>query len=235
MLSASNLFRVPDHVSDSVRTVCRRIDHQSEPRLVVCEPYPGSAEGMCFENVARAVEKNGGEIVYGWLIWEWPKTLIEAEHHAVWQTGGQLVDVTPQRIRSPRHVFLPDPGCVFDFEGRRRRDNWRWPLRSDPAVREYIALAARRIALEEEHSSGSEVRLTPAAASEMVALNHQLLHVMERLAEWSRGNTGRNEGCWCGNGLKHKSCHGRETPNGGQSLGARDQPPLVIFRRPLTC
>lgn len=234
MFSASNLFRVPDHVSDSVRAVCRRIAPRSEPSVVACEQRSICQQGMCFENVARLVADEGGEIVYGWLIWEWPKTVVEAEHHAVWRAGGRLVDVTPQWFQNPHHVFLSDPACAFDFEGRRRRDNWRFPLRSDPAVREYMALAARRIALEEEHSTGRDVCLTPAAASEMVALNHQLLRVLGRLAEWSRCNTGRNEACWCGSRVKHKACHGRERANGGRGLADRELLPSTILAHALT-
>jgi hypothetical protein len=62
------------------------------------------------------VARDGGEILYGWAIWEWPRVFIEAEHHAVWSKGGCLTDVTPQVPPADTILFLPDTERAYDYE-----------------------------------------------------------------------------------------------------------------------
>ena len=64
----------------------------------------------CFVNVSRYAERFGGSIQYGWLIWEWPTIMIEAEFHAVWVTPqGALKDITPNPFGMGQVLFLPAP------------------------------------------------------------------------------------------------------------------------------
>jgi hypothetical protein len=51
--------------------------------------------GHCYWNVDDEVRLNGGEMVLGWQILQWPGLFVQALHHALWKTpDGQLFDVT---------------------------------------------------------------------------------------------------------------------------------------------
>lgn len=65
------------------------------PVWIDVDPRVGSMRAECFENVARAVEAEGGLAVMGWIIWQREGVWVEAEHHAVWRRpDGSLRDVT---------------------------------------------------------------------------------------------------------------------------------------------
>lgn len=76
------------------------------------------------------VRHDGGAIVFGWTIWEWPKVMLTAEFHAVWESpDGDLIDITPKPQRETSIIFVPDRSypAEFDFENRPR--NRRHSLR----------------------------------------------------------------------------------------------------------
>jgi hypothetical protein len=101
--------RTPAAITAAIRHLCQEISPDYEPRFVEISPEPGSKPNECFSNVETKIKDDGGELVYGWAIWEWPRVFVEAEHHAVWRNGGGLVDVTPHVPLSERILFLPDP------------------------------------------------------------------------------------------------------------------------------
>ncbi|HEU4325421.1 MAG TPA: SEC-C metal-binding domain-containing protein, partial [Roseiflexaceae bacterium] len=68
----------------------------------------------CFNNVLAKVKSDGGNIQYGWIIWEWPNLFLEAEFHAVWITpDGNYMDITPRQINIPQILFLPDDENIY--------------------------------------------------------------------------------------------------------------------------
>lgn len=56
----------------------------------MCMPY-----GMCLNNCLVASAQHGGEVIYGWSLWE-GKHVVEAEYHAVWSrpSDGKWINVT---------------------------------------------------------------------------------------------------------------------------------------------
>ena len=161
---------------------------------------------MCFQNVRDVCQDRGGRAGYGWLIWEWEGTYIEAEHHAVWLFKGERIDVTARTPHFAEVLFLPDPDRTFDFAGRRRIDNVRLALRSDAAVREYLALASEAFEIEEENSVGSDVVLSAEQAFDLKHIVWRKQLIESELVQWSMARRGRNDACWCGSGRKHKHC-----------------------------
>jgi hypothetical protein len=196
----------PRRVTDELDRLCHEINPAARPIDVPVRPRPGARLHMCFSNVKSACAEHGGTMLCGWLIWEWAKTFIEAEHHAVWQRDRDLIDITPNLASCPTVMFLPDPGRSFDFEDRRRRDNKRVALRRDTSVREYLCLARQYVALEEAHSICGEVVFDPQTAARARSITLRLKALEGELASWSVKNWGRNEPCWCNGGLKHKCC-----------------------------
>lgn len=133
---------LPRPVGDSpeVRSFCQELVPGGIPFLVSVNPPQAAKSDECVENVMSVVEVNEGSIEYGWMLWERPRVLLEAEFHAVWvRPAGGRVDVTPKVLPGiTKIVFLPDPNLVY--EGR-QIDNRRVPLTDDPLVRHYIEAA----------------------------------------------------------------------------------------------
>ena len=77
--------------------------------------------GFCSDGVLARVAESSGCALYGWTIWEWPKVLITAEFHAVWQRpDGEIVDITPKPAGENQILFLLDTsiGGDYDFDLR---------------------------------------------------------------------------------------------------------------------
>ena len=90
----------------------------------------------CWDNVQAAVERRGGSPTTGWLIWEMPDVLLNAERYACWLSPeGQTIDVTPKPDGEPRIVFLSDPE---PWAGERVCPRLE-PLCKNPSVKAYIA------------------------------------------------------------------------------------------------
>ncbi|WP_147461888.1 MULTISPECIES: SEC-C metal-binding domain-containing protein [Pseudomonas syringae group] len=75
----------PVGLQQRIRDFCKRIS-SDQPLLLSVKPESFSRIAECFDNVASKIEKEGGEVVYGWLIWDWPEVFTEAEFHAVWKS-----------------------------------------------------------------------------------------------------------------------------------------------------
>jgi hypothetical protein len=127
-----------------VQAFCHEICEGIEP---VYLDTPTAAEGLlaCFVNVEKRVSESGGSIQYGWRIWEWSNTMIEAEFHAVWVApDGSLVDITPTDNGYQKTLFLPDP--TREYHGR-QVNNIRKPLFNNQLVTEFIELADEQFAI----------------------------------------------------------------------------------------
>jgi len=193
----------PKAVSPAIAALCREVSPEHHPVLVPVRPESGATIGECFNNVKAKVGRDGGAIAYGWLIWEWPRVFIEAEHHAVWDSGGGLIDVTPHFHNEPDVLFLPDPQRVYDYEGKKRIINVKRSLGEFESVNAWIAASNTMQQSMEDNSVGNEIRI-----------NRDLL---KRLWENARMEQARvlvdlaastkvNDPCFCSSGKKFKKC-----------------------------
>jgi hypothetical protein len=132
-------MRPPKLIKPYVLRFCRSVVTDAAPIYVPCRPLPGAPANDCFPIVERQVASAGGESIFGWSVWEWPKVFIEAEFHAVWkQPDGSLLDIAPKALPIPRVLFIPDPRRVY--RGR-QIDNVRLPLCKDKAVKRLCELS----------------------------------------------------------------------------------------------
>lgn len=115
--------RCPTQISAPVTSLCAIVSPDNSPRFVDVRPEPDCAINECFPNVIGKIQKDGGAILYGWSISEWPRILVEAEHHAIWVNGDVAVDITPRVAPTRRILFLPDPARSYDFDTGRRLMN----------------------------------------------------------------------------------------------------------------
>lgn len=196
----------PRAVSPAIVSLCREISPGHQPVMVPVRPEPDAIAGECFPNVQAKVGRDGGTISYGWLIWEWPRVFIEAEHHAVWNAGDGLVDITPHVHSETDVLFLPDPQRVYDYKGNRRIINIKRSLGQFRSVDAWIAASDTMQQTMENHSVGNEIRM-----------NRDLLKRLWEDARTAQArvlvdlatNTKVNAPCFCGSGKKFKKCCAR--------------------------
>ncbi len=151
----TNFLRTPKTIDQTVTDFCLKINPDYSPRSVQVVPAKDSKNLDCFYNVQNQVKIHGGKIAYGWVIWVWPKVFIEAEHHAVWENDGKLVDITSRNDGEKTILFLPDPNRSYDFKCGKRIDNTRLPLSTSSKVihlLEILSLRAQK--LEESREDG---------------------------------------------------------------------------------
>ena len=87
----------PRAISDNVIKLRDHLGLSSEPVFVPVEVNAAAIHGDCFKNVSEKIATSGGQLQYGWTVWESPDQLIEGEFHAVWVSPeDRFVDVTPK-------------------------------------------------------------------------------------------------------------------------------------------
>jgi hypothetical protein len=94
----------PTDISAPVDALCRELSSGQRPAWVNVRPDTKAIVSECFPNVAAKVTRDGGSLVFGWAIWEWPRIFIEAEHHAVWERDGELLDIASQEVSSSAYA-----------------------------------------------------------------------------------------------------------------------------------
>jgi hypothetical protein len=103
----------PAQIDDLVRRLCKRVARRSLPVYVVVRPEPNAQINECFSTVARRVQRDGGQQIFGWTIWSTP-VMVEAEFHAVWKSpSDELIDIAPKANGETQILFLPDPSRQY--------------------------------------------------------------------------------------------------------------------------
>ncbi|WP_157369616.1 hypothetical protein [Zavarzinella formosa] len=98
----------PAVITSAILRFCRGVSPTYQPTFHEVEVHPDSAPLEYLDNCVKEIERNGGEIVYGWTVWSLPKNLITLVHHAVVCRDGRVIDTTPTRTRETRVLFLQD-------------------------------------------------------------------------------------------------------------------------------
>ena len=131
--------RTPRKITPTVQEFCREVVTDGEPIYLEVTPSGREIPLDCFTNVEKQIARHGGTPQYGWRIWEWPYTMIEAEFHAVWRTpDGALVDITPAPMGITTILFLPD--STRAYEGR-QVNSVRKSLTKSELMDEFIQLS----------------------------------------------------------------------------------------------
>ncbi|HKX77566.1 MAG TPA: hypothetical protein VJM34_03500 [Novosphingobium sp.] len=139
-------------LSPAILAFCATISSE-RPIFVRSRPSADAQPSACFDNVARKIERAGGQTAFGWAVWHVPGLYFEAEHHGVWRNRqGALLDVSPQLGQAAKILFLPDPGALYD--PRRFRSNILEPVDDSPVATEFVTLARARNALLDAYRTG---------------------------------------------------------------------------------
>ncbi len=206
------LSRTPIEVTEQIITFCNEIDDSQKPVYVPAKPESWAKPQECFHNVKAKVEKDGGQIQFGWAIVEWPKRYNEAQFHAVWiSPENEHVDITPSDMGSVSQIlFLPDSKLEYDYVSDCKRIcNKFQPLTANPLVHRLIEVTKLLFDIEETHSTGLEVILEGPVLEQWEELKQErALILLEIMPQPERGKPGRNSPCPCGSGKKFKKCCG---------------------------
>ena len=193
----------PVAITPEIRLLCRELTGDPQPVFVMRVPDASAQANECFFNVQSKVERDGGTLLTGWAIWEWPRVFIEAEHHAVWVQDEQLIDITRHDSECRHTLFLPDPVRAYDFTSRQRLINVKRSLNILPEAQSWIEACHRFQEYQEAMSDGDLIRLDRrVAAGHAAEIEAALGAVYVALAR----RTGRNERCFCRSGRKFKQC-----------------------------
>lgn len=106
--TVDSLTRPPEEITDDVQSFARQLSPEKQPSWVPINTAAWAEPKECFAAVGKKIEQDGGEMVHGWGIVEWPNIRLVAEFHAVWRSEeGELLDVA---VRPPKHettLFVP--------------------------------------------------------------------------------------------------------------------------------
>ncbi|HLB72912.1 MAG TPA: SEC-C metal-binding domain-containing protein [Sedimentisphaerales bacterium] len=206
---------IPIRITEQIFEVCRQIDQSQTPYYVSVKPDPESQRDECFFNVKSKVEKAGGQIEFGWAIWEWPNLMVWADFHAIWiSPEDERIDITPTP-GFEKILFLPDSKRTYDYNCSYYRVPLRYfPVSNDPLVAELITVKQQLFDIEEEHSSGREVILEGHALGRREELKQKEILISLEIMLQSQPppdytKPGRNDPCSCGSGRKFKKCCGK--------------------------
>jgi hypothetical protein len=172
------MITTPNEINKDILEFCNEIDYTTEPVFLELFPIKDYMLGECYGTVETQINKNGGKVQYGWIIWEDPKIFLEAEFHAVWiNPRGEYVDITPKVDKEERILFLPDSKKKFNGE---LIDNIRKPLIDNEHTKELVKVGKGNFEIKNKFYKES--------------------------LPIKKEKIGRNEPCPCKSGKKYKKC-----------------------------
>jgi len=195
------LILTPDNISKPIIKLAKQL--VASPYLIYVDviPEPSFLINECYENVRIKIQRDGGNIQYGWQIWEWFNVYIEAEFHAVWLSpSNQYVDITPKAAHVTKILFLPDPNRTYN---NRSIDNERRPLRQDKLIRDFLRTSKEinRMKMKGEVPNNPNKTFVDQSDYEYWAILH------DDLMKMLINNLTENSPCFCGSNKQYKHCH----------------------------
>lgn len=218
--SAEFPIGTPIRITEQIIKFCKGIDKSQKPGFVPVKTESWAKSQECFHNVKTKVEKDEGQIQFGWAIWEWQNSYIWADFHAIWiSPENESIDITPVAEGTENILFHPDSSREYDYNAPYYKVPMRYcPISDDPLVHEIIATEQELFYIEETHSPGPILefeRLEGPVLERYLELQQKISSIKAQLMlqsqpEPERGKPGRNDPCPCGSGLKFKKCCGKQ-------------------------
>ena len=176
------MHTVPPIHAEYVAAFAHEVVSGVSPIAVPHRPRLDRPMRECFPIVEEQIAAEGGTMVTGWALWEWPGVFIEAEFHAVWlATDGSPVDLTPNRILPKEILFLPDPQTKYDG---RQIDNVRKPLVKDNDLTRFLFTFRRQFEILNKGDLSFQhgpISLPPKALKELQSLQKEGARLERRL------------------------------------------------------
>lgn len=195
--------RTPPAVTKQLLGLASKLAPGQTPVYLQVQPEADATINECFPNVEAKIQNDGGSIVYGWQLWEWPHVLIEAEFHAVWRSPeGELKEITPKQHGEGKILFLPDHKRVYRGISV---DNMRIALRDDPLIHHFIAVSKEIVKFMNHGERAYQHDYVSIPAHQIEPLLEMQSLIQTMLSQGLRSH----DLCLCGSGNKYKRCHGR--------------------------
>jgi hypothetical protein len=201
----------PDRHSHPVNLVEQNLGLTDAAIVVPFESVADAKERFCFQNVRNVIAEQGGEIVYGWLVWQHGEIFVDAEHHAVWRKAtGELACVTPQTPSVKTITFIPDPSATYDFNTGLITNNIRIALLNDVRLQQVFRAEEQKTEIINTARGSNPLVREPAAADDAKyrELERKKSMLIAEIVLSQFSTVGRNDRCPCGSGKKFKKCHG---------------------------
>lgn len=170
--------RTPPSITIEISALCNSLVSGGIPQYVNISPAHSAIKFDCFVNVENQCKEFGGRNIIGWRIWEWPRIMLEAEFHAVWEDpNGELVDITPVDKQFNSILFLRDTSKIYEGFAI---NNIRSPLTDDPLIDEFISICNEIFYVFNKGERKFQHGLIPIPAEEIEhlqenKLNYQIL------------------------------------------------------------
>ena len=193
-----NTTTTPRRIAPPVRRLIETLTPGGQARYLAVHPEPDAAVNGCFSNVRAKSERDGGRMLCGWQLWEWPQVLVEAEFHAVWLSPqGRMEEITPKPHGETSVLFVPDERRSYDGQVV---DNVRMALHGDQLIEHFIRVSR---AIAQAVADGGRDRGPP----EQIA---PLRQAQRFLGCSIHSGLREHDPCLCGSGSRYRRCHGHE-------------------------
>lgn len=226
----------PTEISDEINSFCERVSPGQIPAYTAVRPVASCEVAKCHRNVANHVRAEGGEPVFGWIIWQ-STIFLHAEFHCNWRNQlGEVIDITPKSDGEKAILFLPDPTRrwegrvipsqrvaridrplvhrlvdVYDQIGRLQAKYRPDERGTEQDNRAYAALngEAAMLALQIGRDLAERGEYEPSPEERLATTilgGMRIERVQPHQLGASKPKTGRNSPCPCGSGRKFKKC-----------------------------
>lgn len=194
----------PARIDASVRRLIEAVSPGMQATYLDVRAEPGATVNGCFSNVQAKSARDGGRMLCGWQLWEWPGVLMEAEYHAVWLSpGGDMVEITPKPHGEASVLFVPDERRGYDGQ---MVDNVRMALDPDQLIEHFIRISGAIVQVMAR--DGRPIRHGRAwVPPERIA---PLRQVQRFLGHAIHSGLREHDPCLCGSGSHYRRCHGHE-------------------------
>jgi len=194
----------PALLDPAVRRLIEAVTPGGRATYLQVRPEAGATVNGCFSNVRAKCARDGGRMLCGWQLWEWPRVLVEAEFHAVWLSPrGDMVEITPKPQGETSILFVPDERHGYDGTVV---DNVRIALQDDQLVQHFIRVS--RAIVQVMARDGRTIRRGRASIpAEQIA---PLRQAQRFLGHAIHAGLREHDPCLCGSGSRYRRCHGHE-------------------------
>ncbi len=199
-MGQEGLVTVPRKITKEIKKFANQITKKPNLKILTIKPDINSENGECFKNVENYIKSNDGNIQYGWIIWETPNVMLEAEFHAVCKLpNGNLLDITPTNDGEKEILFLSDNSIKYNGE---IIDNIRYAILKNNIVFQFIKNSEKMI----KEMIKLDDKSTQNDISKIFNEIPDYQEISEQFNNLIIKNRGANDICICGSGKKYKQC-----------------------------
>ena len=198
--------QTPSEITKQMLALAAELSPSQVPIYLTVLAEPDAKVNECFPNVEAKIRQDGGEIVYGWELWEWPNVMIEGIFHAVWRLpDGELKEITPKQNGEKTILFLIDPKRIYRGTPI---DNVRIALRDNLLIIHFIKISEKIIVIVNRGKPAHQHGHVNLLAADNQPYS-DLEYLKNLIGEMLRQGLRAHDRCLCGSGRKYKRCHGK--------------------------